>query len=292
MVIVTSAGGNYTYETNFAVLTATPGQGVDSETGDDIYTVEMFYQGEVFEGETAVKANDDVVVKGASDILALRKGDVIVFVKDNKGNIKAIDVLITAADLGVDKGYEAVVAEAFDGTAPEADIPADANNWTTTWTVDEDPSSISQAKEVTRLVYGPVVEKKANYFKIASVAKADAEDIYPYGADEAVEYNGLFTNLAAENGKGGVIDVIIDSNTKVYVYDFMKTNSKLQLAVGSTADIAANILNKASLFNDGDYIAWDGAADVADSDVQAGTVFAFAKVVDGDATDVYVILPN
>ena len=307
MVIVTSAGGNYTYETNFAVLTATPGQGVDSETGDDIYTVEMLYQGEVLEGETAVKANDDVVINGADDILDLRKGDVIVFVKDNKGNIKAIDVLITAAELGVDNGYEGAVAAAFSGTAPEANIPSDANNWTKTWTVDEDGTDVSQAKEVTRLVYGPVVEKKSNYFKLASLGTAANEDVYGYnakkedGKEVPFAYSGLFTDISAENGVGGAIDIDFDNDTYVYVYDFMKTNSKLQLECGTSADVAANILSDSYLCNSGDYIAWDGfsytdakneTVTVSADDVQNGTVFAFAKVVDGTATDVYVILPN
>ena len=99
---------------------------------------------------------------------------------------------------------------------------------------------------------------------------------------------GTLTACGGDSSKTGakVIEINLTDATNVYVYDFSKS-SKFQLDLGTNSDITPNTLAKSQYLNDGDLIPW---VDTAESDTMSGTTFAFAKVVDDDATDVYVIL--
>lgn len=287
LVIVTDAGGNYTSETRFAVVTKQPSAGIDDETKDDIYTLEALYEGET----TEFVVNDDVDVTGAvgsndDDVLNLQKGDIIVFVKDGKGNIKTIDVLVSATALGLDTGYDKVANNAFSAAGVSINT-AGAKNWTTKWTANDDVAAdaIDYTKDVTRLVYGPILEKKNSYFKLGSLASATNMDVKADDGSDAT-YTGLYTDKTLSSGEGQALDINITSDTKVYVWDYSKTNKNLQLSDGDagTGAIVATSIANSLLYNNRDMIPWDNDG------VKSGANFAFAKVVDGDATDVLVIL--
>ena len=276
VVIVTAAGGKYTFETNFAVVLSTPSSTYDEASGDELVTVELLYKGEELIDDEAKKFNDDWDL----DSVKLAKGDVVVFVEDGNGLIKDYDVLVKASTIGTDAGYDTVLDNAF-ANKVKANLPDDANNWTTTWTVaEDDKDKVNHGKEVTRLVYGAVVAKTGKYFTLGSFADGEIKD----DAGEVV-YDGLFTDLAKEGSNGGAIEINLTDATNVYVYDFSKS-SKFQLDLGTNSDITPNTLAKSQYLFDGDLIPWDAT----ENNPKAGTTFAFAKVVDDDATDVYVIL--
>ena len=289
LVIVTDAGGNYTADTRFAVVTKQPSTGVDDATQDDIYTLTALYNGE----ETDFVVNDDVDVNGAvgsnSDaMLNLQKGDVIVFVKDGKGNIKTIDVIVSASALGVDTGYEKVAENAFKtGKDAVAISTVGAKNWVTDW--NKTTSGADLSKDVTQLVYGPIVEKKNSYFKLGKIVKATGSEGFTDDNGKAISpaYTGLYTDKSKTSGADiQAMEINITSDTKVYVWDYSKTNEKVQLSDGDagTGAIVATTIANSNLFNNRDVIPWDNAG------VKDGANFAFAKVVEGDATDVFVIL--
>lgn len=288
LVIVTDAGGNYTADTRFAVVTKQPGPGYDKDTQDNIYTMTALYNGE----ETDFVINDDVEVNGAvgsnSDpVLNLQKGDVIVFVKDGKGNIKTIDVIVSASALGVDTSYAKVATNAFDGTATKGISTVGAKNWVTDW--NKTTSGADLSKDVTQLVYGPIVEKKNSYFKLGKIVKATGSEGFTDDDGKAVSpaYTGLYTDKSQTSGADiKAMEINITSNTKVYVWDYSKTNEKVQLSDGDagTGAIVATTIANSNLYNNRDVIPWDNAG------VKDGANFAFAKVVEGDATDVFVIL--
>jgi len=300
LVIVTSAGGNYTYETNFAVLTKSPAQGYDDETGDDIYTMEAFYAGEYYEGETAMVVSDEVeaYVDGKKvDVLTLSRGDIVVFVKNGEGKIKTIDVLLTAKEYGFDEEtsnvYKALADAAFKGGIDKVlNLPADSNNWTADWNEnaakDAAGDAIDQSKEITQFVYGAIVDKKDAYFSLASFATAKAGDVV-----EDAKYADVFsykTKEVAANNDGGILDIDLNSDTKVYVYDTTKAAKTARFNLGTNADIMATSIAKANIWTmgDEDIIAWNAA----DKGLKDNVNFAFAKVVDGTATDVFVIMGN
>ena len=288
LVIVTDAGGNYTADTRFAVVTKQPSTGVDDATQDDIYTLTALYNGE----ETNFVVNDDVDVTGAvgsnSDaMLNLQKGDVIVFVKDGKGNIKTIDVIVSASALGVDTSYAKVATNAFDGTATKGISTVGAKNWVTDW--NKTTSGADLSKDVTQLVYGPIVEKKNSYFKLGKIVKATGSEGFTDDNGKAISpaYMGMYTDKSKTSGADiQAMEINITSDTKVYVWDYSKTNEKVQLSDGDagTGAIVATTIANSLLYNNRDVIPWDNEG------VKAGVNFAFAKVVDGDATDVFVIL--
>lgn len=287
-VIVTSAGVLYDNNTHFAVVTKTPVRGNYYITNEECYILPALYNGEVYERINELAVYPDAEINGAIDILSLKRGDVIMFDNDSDGMINRIDVLVTADELGLGTGYSKVLENTFAGNVkPEA--PTGAFNWSEAWTEAEDTEEIDYTKPVTRILYGPVVENGRRYFRLGSIGYAENKKVTNYSGDE-ITYTGAFTNLDVESGNGGIVDVVINDNTKVYIYDYMKTNTKIQLNVGSTADIYANPWASSMLCNDGGFIPWNGIDGWTADDIQYGTNFALVKMVDGIATDVFVIL--
>ena len=302
LVLVTEGGGNYTSDTMLAVLAGQPGSGVDDQTQDDIYTITAFYGGEK---EVKLVVNDDytaVASDGSSmsddDILNMNKGDVIVFAKDGSGNIKSFDVIASASDLGLTDKYSSFLSKAFAQTT-EYTFGAGFNNWTGKW-VKDNADGLNYSKEITRVVFGPVIDNNTTYFTLGSIGSATKESVLPYlNKNTKIDYSGLFTDLQKEDGEGGVIDVDLSDSTNVYVYDFSKSSSN-RLGLGGTADLMALSTNDASLCNDGDYVPWDGFTYTAEGatestvisadDVRSGTVFALVRMVDNEAKDVLVIV--
>ena len=267
---------DYNYNTSFAVVTKQPKK--DPDNSEDVYLLETLYNGE----EQTLTVDGGAVINGLESIDSLQNGDVIIFKEGRNELIKQIDVLIKASELGIDSDYNTVSNRALKPTV-NLTVPEDALNWTGTWTYAEDSDKVDHNKDVTRLLYGPVVEKFSNYFKLGSVAEAvdmSVED----SREVLTKYTGLYTDLFKENGKGGAIEVNLDDNTKVYVFDYSKTNTRTQLYAGTRADIMAATIAKSLTYNNGDFIPWNKTG------VKDGANFAFAKVVDGTATDVFVIL--
>lgn len=272
-VIVTSAGGLYSEDTVIAVIESTPVQ--SEKDGEEVYQMSVLTKGE----EIEIYANDDVEVVGATDPTYLAEGDIIVYAVDGKGNIKDIDVILTAADMKLAAGQDAIRTAAEAGDIQDAiAVPAasKAKNWTTSWSIHTDndtdstaPEYINPTRDATRLVFGPVLEKKANYFTIGTYADGKSS---------------IANDIADDGVLGGYFEVSITDKTNVYVYDYSLA-SKSRLDVGVAGSIQASAIPEKDLIDDGNTVSWT-IPEAADYSVN----FAFAKVLDDVATDVFVIL--
>jgi len=282
-VIVAFSGSRDIFEEGFAVVAKTP----ESIEGDLGYALSVYYGGKKYLQENALMVNVDATVYGKDDITSLAKGDVITYLCDNTGQIKHIDVLLSAEETGIDSDYQQVLKNAFSGNVIP-DIPTDAINWINTWTVDDAPDAINPEQSITRILYGLILKVDTGIsFKLGSVGIADNEEIYTPGNGKAVLYSGCFTDLSKKGGAGVSVDVEIDDSTNVYIFDFSK------IKIGTTGDINSS-LNTAYYCNDGNYIAWDGFFDEINGEIKTGDIgypsFAMVKLDDEYATDVFVIL--
>ena len=272
MVIVTYAGGTFTNTTSVAVLSQTPEEGTDND--GDIYNVTAYYVGS--DKEQKLVANDDVVVyynSSAIDVTSLAKGDIIVFERDGAGKIKRIDKIVSGAAFGTETSYEQVVTNAFAGTTSAAiKLPMGTSTWTTAWS-SKDSTYPSTNKDVTQLLYGPIVNKNGNVFTLGTFSTTD----------KTTAKTNIINDIDTTNTLGDSLEINITDDTKVYVYDYNKA-SRQRLSVGTKSDIMSSIIPKTATEEDGDIIVW---SKVADTDT---VNFAFVKAVDGDATDVFVIL--
>ena len=281
-VVVTAVSDFYNKDTEFAVVADTPKPDYDEETGEEIFSLKAYYQNSDFteEGNTlTIKA--DAEISGSEGIGGLKEGDIIVFDSDAGGRINRIDVLATAEELGI--GENSSYEDAFKiGTnvTRKINIPDKSVNWTGEWFDDE---GLDWSKDITRILYGPVVDKMSSFFTLGNIAYAG--EISVDDGDDGV-YTGRYTDLSLFEEEGGFFDIDIDTDTNVYVYDFSAASIH-RLGIGKPSDIMSPDFPNGLLYNYGDFIPWDNL----DPD-DCGVCFAFVKVVEYTATDVLVILPG
>ena len=77
------------------------------------------------------------------------------------------------------------------------------------------------------------------------------------------------------------MEFYLTDETRVYVYDYSQGNRN-RLRIGTKADIMSSWIPSTMLTNNGTTIDWTKIKDQIN--------YAFAKVVNGEATDVFVIL--
>lgn len=303
LVVVTVGAGNYTDATALAVVTKAMNT-TSLEDGTEGFALSLLYG----EEEASYFVSDDVEVKLASGAKAtvdadncgdvLIKGDVIVFQVDGNNNIDAIDLVWRSAAFG---DYKDTVKEALT-TDYDAliTIPAEAKVWTAAW--EPNDSDLT-----TSIVYGVVVNKADNYFQLAQIgdAKKDADpekdtSIAYVDADKKDQvYEGLYTALDTEVAKGknaksngGTMDISVNSDTNVYVYD-SSASKNAQFTVGKSAEIVKTNIPESHKIEAKDgtiIIPWDLKIDGKAVSAQNTVNLALAKVVDGMATEVLFIL--
>ena len=286
MVLIVKGESAYTEDTRFAVVMEMPGQG--DENGETIYTIEALYQGV----KTTLKTLDegDLDVYGLTgtkiDVTTLKKGDVIVFQSDANDFIKQIDVVFEGNKYVGDYTTNTIANLLVVGNnSGKIGIPADVGTyepgkykWTTKWVPDD------KSEQTVQLVLGPIVEKKNGYFTIGQIANETTGIAYKDAQGNDQTYTGLYTNIDNdEKTTDGVLTIDITSETKVAVYDYYNAE-KARLQEGTTGDIVATIVGDSNYLGNKNIIPWD-LIKGADSSIN----FAFAKVVDGEATDVFVI---
>lgn len=265
LVVVVEGDGTYTSDTMLAVVTKTPEKG--TADNEDEYRITALYGKETADDKKAEKeliTSDDVE---GDDPANLKKGDVIVFAFNGEGKIKQIDTVLSADDIGGDPfAYETVKANAAN-MKTKIVINPDMRNWTTAWS-NKDDTTIDTSKDVTKLVFGPVIEKKDAYITLAQI-----------NGNKTDKTKDASSKKATELTEGGTWDINITDQTRVYKYDF-SLDGKSRLANGVRGDIVASIIPNTAVK--------DEVIDWTNKDITAN--YVFAKVVDGYATDIYVIL--
>jgi hypothetical protein len=207
----------------------------------------------LFEGSDEIQ--NLFVDEDATGNLDAVAGDVVVLQKNADGDVKEVITVFHNADFGTEDFVDALGNFAENITLPSED-------WDKAW--------ISEKDMETSLVFGPIVERNNRKFLAQ------------------VKSNKTYFDLEATKGvttsEGATLDIITTDDTNVYVYDINAPKAE-RFFVGTTDDIVATQVDHLTDL-DGDYytINWAGA-DAADQ-----INFAFAKVVDGVVTDIFVIV--
>lgn len=321
LVIITGAGGAYSSSSMFAVLTEKPGDAT-TEAGDEVKRAKAFY------GNEEISLDFDSDTKGYDATGAtfnyenLKKGDVIVISKSGNNTVKTFDIIATAASLGINEAAwsgmsneaqsEAFMTSAFAQTTPynftSTTRAGEFNNWTGKWVnggsgaLSDAASEVQYDKEVTRVVFGPVIESSSTGFTLGSIGTASGVALAPYNSSVKMDspYNGIFTDTTAATGTlGSTIDIDTDgTKTNVYVYDFssnMSSKSRLTkdgvVSTGCTDYYTANV-GKFYPWNYTDSTATPVNTKLAKQTIQNNVSFALVRMVDGEARDVLLITPT
>lgn len=277
-LIITDRHGDYGAGSSFGVILEQPTPEYNPDTYEFVYNLNMLFNGR----KTTVKAYESAGVYGDRDYPGdIRTGDVIVYTTDRYGYADRIDILMSADESGIYGGYSDVLYQGPGYTY--INIPENAYNRTSSWWAETDEDYINHYCPVSRLIYGPIIEKNASSIKLGSLKQADFEEFYD-ASGEPFAYDGFFTYKYLQ-GEGGSMDISITPDTNIYILDYSVVNPRVRLKAGSLDEITASVIPDSLLYNDGDAILWS-----ADEEPDSGINFAFAKVVDKEATDMFVIL--
>ncbi len=253
--VILTGKEQYPSWTQIAVLTAAP-----SETTDGAYSIKALYGHE----EQTFVTSDDIRGINIDNIDSLEKGDIVVLSFNQNGNVSELSKLLGARQIGLDDCYAAVrhYAESSQ-TLLSITIPPNSN-WTKEWS-----DRFDRGDNTVHLVYGPIVDKTANSFTLGT-----------YREGKTYLYGPITDSIQSASGRGGTMEFYLTDETRVYVYDYSQS-FKNRLNIGTKADIMSSEIDRSAISDD--TINW--------SNVKSDTInYAFAKVVNGEATDVFVIL--
>ena len=164
----------------------------------------------------------------------------------------------------IDKGNVVVMRAYADGDIKEikviynGEIAVPTSKWDTAWNTSKDME--------TSLIYGSVVEYNGRKY-LAQIK-------------DGKTYLDLEPTKDTIESEGAVLDIVTTQDTLVYVYD-KNASKNNQYFVGTEDDIVTTQIDH--LINDNEPFTIDWGS-------EAVAVNAFAKVVDGVITDIYVII--
>lgn len=252
--VILTGKEQYPSWTQIAVLTAAP-----SETADGAYSIKALYGHE----EQTFVTSDDIRGINIDNIDSLEKGDIVVLSFNQYGNVSELSRLLGARQIGLDRDYSSVRQNA-ESSQTMLSINEPDINWTKEWS-----ERFDTEENMVHLVYGPIVDKTTNSFTLGT-----------YRDGKTYLYDSITDSILSDSGRGGTMEFYLTDETRVYVYDYSKS-SKNRLNVGTKADIMSSEIDRYAISDD--TINW--------SNVESDTInYAFAKVVNGEATDVFVIL--
>ena len=280
-VLILSGEGAYNETTRFAVITKSANASYDEENDEDVYNLPVLYNGEA----TELVISSDLEEK----IDTYKRGQVIFFQTGSDGYVDQIDVIFSIGDK---PEYAKLVATLKDGNDstnnfvkyPTTDgeaVAEDGKNlyadFVTGWNTAE--------SDAIQLVFGPVVDKGNSDFALGSITSVTDLVIGKDADDKDIKYTGLvsYRDKSIKKDKGGVLEIDTSDATNVYVYDFGQSKDDYQLKKGViTATTFAEVNNA----NEGDTVLWGNEKNTKK------VYFAFAMLVDGEATDVLVFKPD
>lgn len=250
-VLITSGAGAYTEETSFAVVTKDMYESIKDD-GEEGNTLEVLYT-------DSDEVQELFVDEDATWDKEPVAGDVVVFQTNADGDIKEIKVIYRGENFG-----KAEFKSNYDAFTDDIDLPGNSK-WEKAWTPENDIE--------TSLVFGPIVERNNRKFFAQVKDCKTTFDVEPTKGEEGNE--------------GATIDIITTDDTNVYVYDINNAKND-RFYVGTVDDIVATQVEHATALNTetGNYeINWKT---ITEADDQIN--LAFAKVVDGVVTDIFVIV--
>lgn len=251
--------------TQIAILTAPLSYSAEN---NDCYLVKALYGME----EVTFTTTDYLsVYQGENmeiDPANLQKNDLVAFSFNSQGEIREITKILGENDIGLSYGYEEVRQNAENNKTLFAIRTPYGVGWTTEWS-----SHFDRTANMAHFVYGPILEKHSSSFTLGTYTDDLKTNLYN-------SIDQCSSSIQSDSGRGGTLEIYLTDKTNVYVYDYSAT-TKNRLTVGTKSDIMTSYIPSYAMTDN--TINW---SDVGDSVVN----FAFAKVIDGDATDVFVIL--
>lgn len=258
-VIVLEGNGGYTVETPIAIYSQTE-KTYDPENDQQVDSLVVY------------TANADKSTKSQSFMVAddyqlpekLSEGDVIVYKLDSDGYVDDVQVIFDT-DLNTYTDFRKQVSDNLTNDDNEADPTFSA--WLNPIQKWVDSVNGYDKDGRAEVFFGPLTDKNGNDISLGRVT-VDSEG----------------REVTPEND---VEEITINSDANVYVYDFNKrTDDRLsKTSVGSIR--ATSIPNSIKLpdeYNDKTIINW------SDSSLTNKINYAFVKTIDGDATDVFVVV--
>lgn len=284
IAVITKGESSYNANTAIAVVTKKLSSSTEEVDGEDLtgFALEVVEGSETktFFVEEGTKVNGSNIA-----INTFAAGDAIVYKLDASGAIDEIMKVFSVTEkkeytVGKQKlSYQDYIYSLFKGmdianssliTLPDV---SQSTDWTKAWYPSTD------ADEKISLIYAPIVDVDDDTFTIAQIN------------------NGGLTNWEAEVSKndaiqneGAIFAVGFDEDTRVTVYDY--SQSKNPVKAGTISNIAGYVTRTDAdpqVNNDYEKIEWENGTN-GGMNANAAKNYAFAKVVDGIATDVYVIM--
>lgn len=216
-----------------------------------------------------------------------KRGDVVVYGVDSDGLVSDIRII-----------YSNIDASAYGVTYPNAFATVDGNfvadpkgrlsdyyirSYVDKW----DESTTATSNGWARVAFGAIVDKNGDTVTIAKINKA-VSDIYCNNSQwyDAVIYAGEYYSADAD-----IAEFALAEDVNVYVYDYNKKNTSAsgRLTVGATGSIIKTIVPDGQKYYDNygnDVYNWSRITSVDCAN------YAFFKVLDGEITDILVIIPE
>lgn len=253
-VLITDGIGSYVTDTRFAVVNKVTT--TKNTSGDSCEKLSVYVA-----GNTDLQ---EVCTEETGIASGLSKGDVIVYKLNANGDIDEITMLFD--NDGVYQQYATTLDGDFSGL------------FSTVWEGDAD----------VELKFGPVVAKSSSGVSIGEVG---APDVTLYNSANTEVTPTLVTNIDDTE------ELSYASNVAVYVYDYNEGSSSI-LSAGNGSSVPNPSLAKVQkLYTEkncsGDaYIDWNSTSIPDGTDATPNYTYAFAKVVEDEVTDLFVIIPK
>jgi len=318
-VVIVDGNASIGVSTGFAVIdsVSTATYEADGSTRTTITVFSADSKGDKLE----LFLDEDITNENA--IKALKRGDVVVYGTDGDGVVTDCEILFTDInenasamtyadafgiintaekdfnvydknDLNDDGDYEDTV-NGEDETklvkSVDNDPKGKLGNFYFKTGVDKwDTSDLTTSNGYARVGFGAIVDKNGSTITIASIKKA-ANAITTASKDK--DGNPITIakgNYCSENAD--MAEFSIDSDVNVYVYDYNYKNSSTsgRLSAGASGSIIKTSVANSLVYEDAkgnDVYDW---TTIEGEEVNAN--YAYFKVVDGDITDILVILPK
>ncbi len=277
------------------VLDGTTGIMLDSPLAVVVSTGEGTYGEDTLAFAKVVTAGDATNDDGTTDLyfsddysisdINMVKGDVFTYTLDGDGTINNFHKVFDAVDAS---RYD---RQMFEDYAVDADVAADQTDdewleYMTVPTVEDGVetflpgidlpakwhSSVLNSDKYVRIAFGPIVDRTTNSVDIARIVDS--------GNDGADRY---YTSL------DDIFTLAYAPDVNVYTIDYSMSSSE-RIAKGAAGSVLkTNIVSNAQ--DENDTIYWN-RTDEGGAYYISEINYAFAKMVDGEVTDIYVVLPD
>lgn len=268
LVLVLDGGqGALTYKTEFVIYSKQSSAEVD---GDTKTTYTVYEPGATSEKELVLDEDIDVT---------LNEGDPIVVKKNSSGYVTSVYKLF---NINLNNGYKAF-ADAARSALNSKNLKTIINTDNAATTLEKGSGNKNQSD----WIFGAVYDRSGK-----SVTIATQDDF-----KKTVKLNSADYDLKDyEVSVNDLEEYDIDDDANILVYSYKERSGKqLRVSNGVLSSIIKLTTVKAA-FTDADkdsILDWNSSALTADENAQYGrTSFIFAKTIDGDITEAYVIVPS